>query len=124
MVGAVVGLEVEGRCSFGVTGSSVGWLGGAGEGTEEAEPITRGVPVCRAARRCLLIGIQRLPLLTAGSRLDVHPLTEARSSGNASYRALLRCYARLPPRATNCRKKKCGHNNDLRPKKKMAKATS
>jgi len=29
-----------------------------------------------------------------------------------------KCYARLPPRATNCRKKKCGHTNQLRPKKK------
>jgi hypothetical protein len=27
--------------------------------------------------------------------------------------------ARLPPRATNCRKKKCGHTNQLRPKKKL-----
>ncbi|KAM0878844.1 hypothetical protein ACQ4PT_034616 [Festuca glaucescens] len=27
-----------------------------------------------------------------------------------------KCYARLPMRSTNCRKKKCGHNNDLRPK--------
>uniref|UniRef100_A0A0E0EBD3 Large ribosomal subunit protein eL40 domain-containing protein n=1 Tax=Oryza meridionalis TaxID=40149 RepID=A0A0E0EBD3_9ORYZ len=22
-----------------------------------------------------------------------------------------KCYARLPPRSTNCRKKKCGHSN-------------
>ena len=29
------------------------------------------------------------------------------------------CYARLPPRATNCRKKSCGHSNNLRPKKKL-----
>uniref|UniRef100_A0A0N5A2Q5 Ubiquitin-ribosomal protein eL40 fusion protein n=1 Tax=Parastrongyloides trichosuri TaxID=131310 RepID=A0A0N5A2Q5_PARTI len=29
------------------------------------------------------------------------------------------CYARLPPRATNCRKKKCGHSSHLRPKKKL-----
>jgi len=29
------------------------------------------------------------------------------------------CYARLPPRATNCRKKACGHSNQLRPKKKL-----
>jgi len=29
------------------------------------------------------------------------------------------CYARLPPRATNCRKKKCGHSNQLRMKKKL-----
>lgn len=30
------------------------------------------------------------------------------------------CYASLPPRATNCRKKKCGHSNHLRPKKKVS----
>merc|ERR1712108_28101 len=30
-----------------------------------------------------------------------------------------KCYARLPPRATNCRKKKCGHSSQLRPKKKL-----
>ncbi|KAE8777365.1 ubiquitin-like [Hordeum vulgare] len=30
-----------------------------------------------------------------------------------------KCYARLPARATNCRKKKCGHSNELRPKKKF-----
>ena len=29
------------------------------------------------------------------------------------------CYARLPPRAINCRKKKCGHTNQLRLKKKL-----
>ncbi|KAG5178603.1 ubiquitin family-domain-containing protein [Tribonema minus] len=29
-----------------------------------------------------------------------------------------KCYARLPPRAKNCRKKKCGHTNQLRIKKK------
>lgn len=27
------------------------------------------------------------------------------------------CYARLPPNATNCRKRKCGHSNQLRIKK-------
>lgn len=32
-----------------------------------------------------------------------------------------KCYASLPPRATNCRKKKCGHSNQLRPKKKLKK---
>jgi len=30
-----------------------------------------------------------------------------------------KCYARLPPKAHNCRKRKCGHNGDLRPKKKI-----
>ncbi|CAN6362743.1 unnamed protein product [Urochloa humidicola] len=31
-----------------------------------------------------------------------------------------KCYATLPMRATNCRKKKCGHSNQLRPKKKLS----
>ncbi|CAG9477532.1 ubiquitin-60S ribosomal protein L40, putative [Plasmodium vivax] len=30
-----------------------------------------------------------------------------------------KCYARLHPRATNCRNKKCGRTNQLRPKKKL-----
>uniref|UniRef100_A0A3Q7HP50 Ubiquitin-like domain-containing protein n=1 Tax=Solanum lycopersicum TaxID=4081 RepID=A0A3Q7HP50_SOLLC len=30
-----------------------------------------------------------------------------------------KCYARLHPCAVNCRKKKCGHSNQLRPKKKI-----
>merc|ERR1711872_1028524 len=30
-----------------------------------------------------------------------------------------KCYARLHSRATNCRKKKCGHSNNLRVKKKL-----
>ncbi|CAL2041520.1 unnamed protein product [Caenorhabditis brenneri] len=30
-----------------------------------------------------------------------------------------KCYARLPKNATNCRKDKCGHSNDLRKKKKL-----
>ena len=29
------------------------------------------------------------------------------------------CYARLPKGAVNCRKKGCGHTNELRPKKKL-----
>merc|ERR1711931_363192 len=30
-----------------------------------------------------------------------------------------KCYARLHPRAKNCRKKSCGHSNNLRVKKKL-----
>lgn len=30
-----------------------------------------------------------------------------------------KCYARLHSKATNCRKRKCGHSNNLRPKKKL-----
>ena len=38
---------------------------------------------------------------------------------NCDKKICRKCYARLPPRATNCRKKKCGHTNQLRPKKKL-----
>ena len=30
-----------------------------------------------------------------------------------------KCYARLPPNANNCRKRKCGHCANIRPKKKI-----
>lgn len=30
-----------------------------------------------------------------------------------------KCYARLPLRATNCRKRKCGRTSQIRPKKKL-----
>ena len=32
-----------------------------------------------------------------------------------------KCYARLHPRATNCRKRKCGRTSNIRPKKKLSK---
>ena len=38
---------------------------------------------------------------------------------NCERKICRKCYARLPPRAKNCRKKKCGHTNQLRPKKKL-----
>lgn len=40
---------------------------------------------------------------------------------NCDRKICRKCYARLPPKATNCRKKKCGHSNQLRPKKKSTK---
>ncbi len=38
---------------------------------------------------------------------------------NQDKKVCRKCYARLPPRATNCRKAKCGHTNQLRIKKKV-----
>ena len=38
---------------------------------------------------------------------------------NESSLSCYRCYARLHPRATNCRKRKCGHTSNIRPKKKI-----
>ncbi|KAF7069183.1 hypothetical protein CFC21_074846 [Triticum aestivum] len=44
-------------------------------------------------------------------------LTALAESYNTNKKICRKCYARLPPRATNCRKKKCGHTTQLRPKK-------
>ncbi|OSX78263.1 hypothetical protein BU14_0113s0008 [Porphyra umbilicalis] len=38
---------------------------------------------------------------------------------NVEKKICRKCYARLHPRATNCRKKKCGHSSQLRMKKKL-----
>ena len=38
---------------------------------------------------------------------------------NCEKKICRKCYARLPPRATNCRKKKCGTTKQLRLKKKL-----
>ena len=38
---------------------------------------------------------------------------------NCEKKICRKCYARLPATATNCRKKKCGRTNQLRPKKKL-----
>ncbi|KAJ3842012.1 ribosomal L40e family-domain-containing protein [Lentinula raphanica] len=46
-------------------------------------------------------------------------LKELASKFNCEKKICRKCYARLPPRATNCRKRSCGHSNNLRPKKKL-----
>eukprot|EP00899_Mesostigma_viride_P022523 jgi/Mesvir1/3455/Mv11949-RA.1 len=38
---------------------------------------------------------------------------------NCEKKICRKCYARLHPRAVNCRKKKCGHTSQLRLKKKI-----
>mmetsp|Transcript_7668 Transcript_7668/g.23214 ORF Transcript_7668/g.23214 Transcript_7668/m.23214 type:complete len:131 (+) Transcript_7668:94-486(+) len=38
---------------------------------------------------------------------------------NCEKKVCRKCYARLHPKATNCRKKKCGHTNQLRKKKEL-----
>ena len=47
--------------------------------------------------------------------------TRRNASTNAHFLPLRfhRCYARMHPRAANCRKKSCGRTAQLRPKKKL-----
>lgn len=50
----------------------------------------------------------------------IEPSLEELARKYRCYKKVCRkCYARLPPKATNCRKRKCGHNSDLRAKKKI-----
>ena len=46
-------------------------------------------------------------------------LEKLAKSNNCDKMICRKCYARLPLRSKNCRKKKCGHSNDLRIKKKL-----
>ena len=41
------------------------------------------------------------------------------NSYKADKKICRKCYARLPPRAHNCRKRKCGHSSNLRVKKEI-----
>eukprot|EP01054_Gregarina_sp_Poly1_P007501 Gregarina_sp_Poly_1__7500@NODE_4187_length_694_cov_361_818182_g2759_i0_p2_GENE_NODE_4187_length_694_cov_361_818182_g2759_i0NODE_4187_length_694_cov_361_818182_g2759_i0_p2_ORF_typecomplete_len133_score14_93ubiquitin/PF00240_23/3_8e38Ribosomal_L40e/PF01020_17/2_3e26Rad60SLD/PF11976_8/1_7e09Ubiquitin_5/PF18037_1/3_1e08Rad60SLD_2/PF13881_6/1e06Ubiquitin_2/PF14560_6/3_5e06DUF2407/PF10302_9/2_3e05Blt1/PF12754_7/9_9e05Ubiquitin_4/PF18036_1/2_6UN_NPL4/PF11543_8/0_028TBK1_ULD/PF18396_1/0_031UBX/PF00789_2 len=57
--------------------------------------------------------------LRGGGGLNIEPTLVALARRTNCERMICRkCYARLPPKATNCRKKKCGHSAQLRPKKK------
>ncbi|XP_051196832.1 ubiquitin-ribosomal protein eL40z fusion protein [Lolium perenne] len=48
----------------------------------------------------------------------IEPSLRAIAFGYSKDKMICRkCYARLPPRSTNCRKKKCGRSTDLRRKK-------
>ncbi|KCZ74224.1 hypothetical protein H311_04812 [Anncaliia algerae PRA109] len=67
---------------------------------------------------CSLTTINVLPILAGGAgdkKLNENDRALALSRKLAMI--CRKCYARLAPGATNCRKKKCGHSTNLRPKK-------
>ena len=58
--------------------------------------------------------------LHGGSGSHLNPaIKDLSKKYNHNKKICRKCYATLPPRATNCRKKKCGHSKDLRPKKPL-----
>eukprot|EP01053_Blabericola_migrator_P009040 Blabericola_migrator_1__9039@NODE_480_length_8144_cov_370_014362_g305_i1_p7_GENE_NODE_480_length_8144_cov_370_014362_g305_i1NODE_480_length_8144_cov_370_014362_g305_i1_p7_ORF_typecomplete_len132_score13_23ubiquitin/PF00240_23/1_1e39Ribosomal_L40e/PF01020_17/1_2e27Rad60SLD/PF11976_8/8_7e11Ubiquitin_5/PF18037_1/2_7e08Rad60SLD_2/PF13881_6/9_2e08Ubiquitin_2/PF14560_6/1_5e07DUF2407/PF10302_9/3_7e05Blt1/PF12754_7/0_00037UN_NPL4/PF11543_8/0_0019Ubiquitin_4/PF18036_1/0_36DUF2604/PF10790_9/0_0085TBK1_ULD len=61
-----------------------------------------------------------LVLRLRGGGLSIEPtLVQLARSYNCEKMICRKCYARLPPKATNCRKKGCGHTSQIRPKKKL-----
>ena len=99
----------------------------AGEHTGDHVGLKRCIRCGPCEWRCVEGLLRRSGSVTAvrkdgNSRLDSPRCTCAPAAGCKSQVAAegrRRCYARLPPRAVNCRKKKCGHSNQLRPKKKL-----
>jgi ribosomal protein L40E len=72
--------------------------------------------------------LRSVPFLTTRSRLASYSFSESLRGGliepslkvlaskyNCDKQICRKCYARLPPRATNCRKRSCGHSSQLRP---------
>jgi len=59
-----------------------------------------------------------LRLILKGGIIEPNLIALARKN-NCEKMVCRKCYARLHLRAKNCRKKKCGHSNHLRIKKKL-----
>ena len=87
-------------------------------------PSTRGTEVVREG----LVSVSLRPSFPVESTLHlvlrlrggiIEPsLRQLAQKYNCDKMICRKCYARLHPRAVNCRKK-CGHTNNLRPKKKV-----
>ena len=71
-------------------------------------------------RACLLLAESTLHLVLRLRGGVIEPsLVVLAKKYNQDKKVCRICYARLPVRAENCRKKKCGHTNQLRVKKKL-----
>ena len=68
-------------------------------------------------KNCPISGYQLIMRLKGGI-IEPTLISLARKN-NCDKKICRKCYARLHPRAKNCRKRKCGHSNQLRVKKKL-----
>ena len=84
-------------------------------------PIALDSTNLRGIEAALKVITKAQPIINSTSaeeeRLEAVPLLAKKY--NTEKKVCRICYARLPARATNCRKKICGHSNQLRPKKKL-----
>lgn len=66
------------------------------------------------------IEVSKINLYTTLNKEMIEPTLLALAQSYKTNKQVCRvCYARLPKDAHNCRKKKCGHSNQLRPKKTL-----
>jgi ribosomal protein L40E len=71
-----------------------------------------------AYERICSIFVYQLIMRLKGGIIEPNLVNLARKN-NCDKKICRKCYARLHPRAKNCRKRKCGHSNQLRAKKKL-----
>ncbi|KAH6923091.1 hypothetical protein HPB50_021515 [Hyalomma asiaticum] len=74
-----------------------------------------GIPCDQPRLLCSGRPLEDADILEAGWSLDL----SLRMKYNCDKMICRKCYAPLHPKATTCRKRKCGHSNNLRPKKKL-----
>ena len=68
----------------------------------------------------VLIDTMPLGLMGGVGAGEIAPhLKDLAMNFNCNKKICRKCYARLPPQATNCRKRRCGHCPNIRPKKKL-----
>ena len=68
----------------------------------------------------MIEGSENLKLLGGGPASDIPDhLRELACKYKVDKMICRKCYARLPLNAKTCRKRKCGHSSNLRPKKKI-----
>ena len=92
----------------------------AKEASDDAEGNTASEDRCVDCLASLARMSIPLKLFTTGALGEVpKAIKKLAKKYNQEKKVCRICYARLPVRATNCRKKICGHSNQLRPKKKL-----
>lgn len=118
LTGKVVTLEVQADATVATLKTQLNQQIDAAEETQSL--FFNGVELDDAESAAELAGatLNLVMRLRGGVMMEPSLQVLARKS-NCDKKICRKCYARLPPRAHNCRSKMCGHTSELRPKKKL-----